>query len=64
MIYIFEGVGELKWAGLATSHGRQSRAEEQSESCFYSSLTKGYLGSYKKGFMLGKRYSTATSILN
>jgi hypothetical protein len=47
---------------------QKSRAEEPSRReeriIFTSSLTKGYLGSYKKGTMLGKRYSIAMSILN
>lgn len=53
-------------SGLDSRQAMVDRVEQKSRAnhVFYSSLTKGYLGSYKKGFMLGKRSSTATSILN
>lgn len=60
-----EGVGELKWAGLATSRVRSRRRRAERIVFFYfSSLSKGYWDSYKKGSMLGKCYRAATSISN
>lgn len=55
-------------SGLGWTRGKQSAKSTMKSRAnrvfYFSSLSKGYWDSYKKGSMLGKCYKAATSISN